>query len=173
MVGALTQHARHAKSQSAATFCKGAILNYTTIDPYNASLSTSPISTTPMYPFLNIHNPHFHLPQYPQPPSPPPQISKNPISISPNIHNPHFHLPQYPQPPFQPPHISTTLICTSPTFTFLTLYPGGRKADLNGSPYTKGSSGHSSRLQLTPPPPPSQTALIIQTTPLKFLAARK
>ena len=35
MVGALTQHA---KSQSAATFCSGAMLNYTTIDPYNASL---------------------------------------------------------------------------------------------------------------------------------------
>ena len=38
MVGALTQHARHAESQSAATFCLGAMLNYTTIDPSNASL---------------------------------------------------------------------------------------------------------------------------------------
>ena len=36
MVGALTQHARRAHSQSAATFFKGAMLNYTTIDPYNA-----------------------------------------------------------------------------------------------------------------------------------------
>ena len=36
--GFLTQQARHTKSQSAATFWKGAMLNYTTIDPYNASL---------------------------------------------------------------------------------------------------------------------------------------
>ena len=38
MLGALTQKSKHAKSQSAATFCKRVMLNYTTIDPHTTSL---------------------------------------------------------------------------------------------------------------------------------------
>ena len=37
-VVAVTQHARHAKSQSATSFRSAAMLKYTAIEPYNASL---------------------------------------------------------------------------------------------------------------------------------------